>query len=504
MENEEITDNNSGHSGTGVGTPSIDGIDGYQLNSKHSDDNSFTYGDDNGEMGEKNFGANAPKPRSTLETIAGVAGNVLEWYDFAVFGYFGDILGEVFFPPNQKGHSAMIESFAVFGGAFLMRPVGGMLLGYIGDTYGRKKALVISIFLMAFPTFAMGCLPPYSAVGPLAIVLLTIVRLLQGLSVGGQLVSSLVYTVEAQPKSQWGYYGSFVLAAANLGTLLGGIVGYVMRSTLTREQLLVWGWRIPFLSGIFVSIPGFYLRSHGEDEENDVPASTTTERENPIRVAFRRENLRALLSSSLVPMLWSGGFYLTFVWMAIYMEDLVDDAPIAGAFGINSAALFLSVCLTFPLAGILSDRIGRVRVMTIGGLGMGILSPIMVTFIGKGDPATAFFAQLIMGLALSFWGAPMCAWLAESFSPAARLTSVAIGYNVAQAIVGGSSPAVATLMVDKIGKDSPGYLLSIYAFLALIGLRCVAPKSEVERDTGREDMNSLVPEITNVTNGELI
>mmetsp|Transcript_12973 Transcript_12973/g.35912 ORF Transcript_12973/g.35912 Transcript_12973/m.35912 type:complete len:310 (+) Transcript_12973:109-1038(+) len=183
-----------------------------------------------------------------LTTLAGVAGNVLEWYDFAVFGFFGDVIGEVFFPP-QAGHSQMVESFAVFGVAFLMRPLGGLVMGYIGDVYGRKKALVLSIFLMAFPTFAMGCLPSYQQVGPIAIGLLLITRMLQGLSVGGQLMSSLVFTLEGHDPSVWGLFGSFVMAAANFGTLLGNLAAFVMRGSLTDAQLASWGWRIPFLSG---------------------------------------------------------------------------------------------------------------------------------------------------------------------------------------------------------------------------------------------------------------
>jgi len=131
-------------------------------------------------------------------------------YDFAVFGYFSDVLGEVFFPPNQAGNAATIESFVVFGGAFFMRPLGGILMGYIGDRWGSRKALTLSMFLMAFPTFLMGCLPGYSSVGPLSIVLLTLVRLMQGLSVGGQLMSSLVFTLERHPQSKWGLYGSYV------------------------------------------------------------------------------------------------------------------------------------------------------------------------------------------------------------------------------------------------------------------------------------------------------
>lgn len=363
-----------------------------------------------------------------MQTIAGVAGNVLEWYDFAVFGYFSDVLGQVFFPP-QEGHAAMIESFAVFGLAFLCRPIGGMMMGYIGDIYGRKRALELSIFLMAFPTFAMGCLPSYEVVGSWSVVFLTLVRMLQGLSVGGQLVSSLVYTCENNDRSQWGLYGSYVMAAANFGTLLGGLVSYAMRANLSEEKLRRWGWRLPFLSGILVSVCGFYLRYGSDDDDEEeweeevddnhggenchshhgISSSSgggdTMLGENPIRAAFRKGNRRALAASALVPMLWSAGFYITFVWMATFMGILVDP-PVPGAFGVNSGSLFLSVCLLFPMAGMLSDVFGRYRVMLIGGVSMGVLSPWMVMIISHGNAAASFFAQSTMGIALSLWGAP--------------------------------------------------------------------------------------------------
>lgn len=347
----------------------------------------------------------AKRPRKLLQTIAGVAGNILEWYDFAVFGYFSDVLGKVFFPPNQVGHTAIIESFAVFGLAFLCRPIGGLILGYVGDTYGRKHALETSIFLMAFPTFAMGCLPSYERVGVWAIVFLTIVRMLQGMSVGGQLVSSLVYTIENNPMEHWGLYGSYVLAAANFGTLLGGLMSFIMRRLLTEEELYDWGWRVPFLSGIVVSVCGLYLK-YGCDDDDDISHHVDgSPRVNPIKEAFGKANRRGLLSATLVPMLWSSGFYLTFVWMATFMNVLIEK-PVPNAFGVNSAALFISVCILFPFAGILSDRIGRRRVMFIGGISLGILSPLMIIVISRGNAVISFFCQSLMGISLSMWGAP--------------------------------------------------------------------------------------------------
>ena len=143
-----------------------------------------------------------------------------------------------------------------------MRPIGGMIIGYMGDKYGRKYALVLSLFLMAVPTFVMGCLPSYDQVGVLSTVLLVICRLLQGMSVGGQLPASLIYTVETRPKEKWGLYGSLVMMAANIGTLLGNLVGATLRSVLTEEQLVSWGWRIPFLSGVLIAFVAWYLQLH--------------------------------------------------------------------------------------------------------------------------------------------------------------------------------------------------------------------------------------------------
>lgn len=262
------------------------------------------------------------------------------------------------------------------------------------------------------------------------------------------------------------------MAAANLGTLLGGLVATLIRASLSDEDLRSWGWRIPFLCGIFVSVCGIYLRKHGNEEEEH---PTNSQEVNPTRLAFSRSNLRPLLASAMVPLLWSCGFYLSFVWMAVYMSDLIDP-PVPYSFAVNSASLGLGCCLTFPLVGWLSDKVGRRCVMAIGGVAMGVFSPLMIIFIGRGQAAIAFVAQLVLGCLLAMWGAPMMAWLAESFEPAVRLTSISIGYNIAQALGGGLAPAVATYMFDQLGPTSPGYYISLFAFISLVGLLCVAPK----------------------------
>ena len=367
---------------------------------------------------------------------------------------------------------------------------------------------------MAAATTLMGLLPTYKQIGGGAILLLLMVRMLQGLSVGGQLMSSLVFTLEGHPQRLWGLYGSCVMAAGNFGTFLGGCVAYGLRSSLTMDQLLTWGWRIPFLSGILISFCGIYLRYFCKDDEilpgHHAPAPLPTtdvdddcqtfensrggtrsqfhidrpithtqqSAPNPLRIAFLQENRRSLLACMLVPMLWSGGFYLSFVWMAIYMQDLIVP-PVPAAFGVNSCSLLL-LCLWFPVAGIMSDFFGRKRIMTIGGITFGVLGPIMILNIGHsggGDSLwVAFFSQIALSIPLALWGAPMCAWLVEAFEPQARLTSVSIGYNVAQALAGGMSPFLATLLVDEIGIGAPGIILLVLATLSMTGLWYAAPK----------------------------
>ena len=387
---------------------------------------------------------------SSINTIVGVMGNVLEWYDFALFGFFSDVIAEVFFPPVPEGSSSsdqddanLMKSFVIFGSAFLMRPIGGLIIGYIGDKHGRKEALTKSLFLMAIPTTLMGCLPTYKQVGVLSTILLCLCRLIQGISVGGQLPASLVYTVEKRPKSQWGYYGSLPMVAANVGTLLGNVCGATMRSILTEQQLVTWGWRIPFFSGILIAVVSCYLRKYGTDVSDiNVPQAQQgqqqgqedsrihTKPHNPIKVAFRRENRLALLSTSITPMLWASGFYVSFVWIALYMEELMDP-PIQNAFWINSMSLLLGMTFVLPIAGHISDRIGsRIGMMTVSGILLTGLGPVCLIVISKGNPVTAFLSQLLLGLLLSFYGGPLCAWLVENFSPEVRMTSASIGYDI--------------------------------------------------------------------------
>ena len=367
-----------------------------------------------------------------------------------------------------------------------MRPIGGLIVGYTGDKHGRKRALARALLFMAVPTTVMGCLPTYSTVGWLAPLLLALCRLCQGISVGGQLPASLVYTVEPRPVEHWGFYGSLPMVAANTGSLLGNLCGAFLRQAMSEDDLREYGWRIPFLSGIIIAFVGLYLRFYGEEmhpNENVYDHNDSSRISSPIVAAFGSHNHRALFSSSLTPMLWAGGFYLSFVWMAIFMAELLDP-PVENAFWINAAALFLSMTFMLPVAGAISDRLGRTKTMSVAATGLILGGPILVVIIAQAKPFWVFLAQVALGLLLSFFGAPMCAWLVEHYPADVRLTSASWGYDIAHAIGGGLSPLVATALNKRVGEKAPGLLYPLLGLMSVLGLFLMrGRKASKESDT---------------------
>jgi MHS family proline/betaine transporter-like MFS transporter len=201
---------------------------------------------------------------------------------------------------------------------------------------------------------------------------------------------------------------------------------------MTDDQLKSFGWRIPFLSGILIAFVACYLKSRGPEVHTNkgVYDHQDSEITNPIRVAVRKENRLALLSSTLTPLLWAAGFYVSFVWMAVYMAELLDP-PIKGAFWINGSAMALGMTWVLPVAGAISDRVGRSRIMAVAGVILTALGPVLLMMVSKGNGLLAFFSQLVIGIILSFFGGPLCAWIVESFSAEVRLTSASMGYDFA-------------------------------------------------------------------------
>jgi len=268
-----------------------------------------------------------------------------------------------------------------------------------------------------------------------------------------------------------------------------GTQKFGMRHYFTPKQLSDGLWRIPFLCGVFVGLSGFYLKHHVKDHKeitepaelgkvvDDAPSNIDEQQRQPtpLELALSKSNLITLVSVTAAVFLWSGGFYILFVWLVIG-ETLLEH-PVQNAFAINAISLFVTMVLLFPFAGWLSDRCGRKSIMTLGACGIALFSPLAMKLIGTGDSSKALMAQSSLGIFLSLYGAPLCAFLVENFPRESRLTSVAIGYNTSMAVAGGLSPSLATWLMREYGPSGPGYLLSAFALISLCGLH-LTPKHD--------------------------
>lgn len=376
--------------------------------------------------------------------IPGVVGNILEWYDFSLYGYFATIIAQLFFPTTNKLVS-ILATFGVFAIGFLMRPLGAIIFGYYGDKVGRKKTLSIAIILMAIPTTLIGLLPTYADWGIMASILLLICRLLQGLAVGGEFCGSIVYLLEHAPQNRRGMYGGLSMFSAFAGLLLGSGVAALI-SLLPPDELNVWGWRIPFLMGILLGFIGLFLRWRMPETPNFIDAQKSQKLvKNPITQAFKTALLPMLLSVGLV-FLPAMSFYLLFVYLSSYMTTYLHIALHTALF-INTISM-LGIIIIIPWVGLLSDKIGRKPLLFIGALGFIVFSYPLFLLLQHANFFSILFVQISFAVLLCLVYASIPAVLVEMFDTHFRYSAMAFPYNLANAIFGGTAPLFATYLIS--------------------------------------------------------
>ncbi len=273
----------------------------------------------------------APSTSVSRVVAAGVIGNVLEWYDFAIYGYFATSIGRQFFP-HEDAVAQLLSAFGIFALGYMMRPVGGVLVGHIGDRYGRRAALTFSVAAMAIPTFLIGLLPGYAAIGLAAPIALTVLRMVQGLSVGGEYTSSMVFLVEHAPDERRGLLGALTSCGATGGILLGSAVGAGFAAAMSNEALEAWGWRIPFLLGLVIGIAGYFLRRHVQE------VTPAKKRERAPLMETLRDHWRVVLSLATLSVFNAVPFYVSFVYLVSWLQTADGIAP-ARALEINSISM---------------------------------------------------------------------------------------------------------------------------------------------------------------------
>jgi MHS family proline/betaine transporter-like MFS transporter len=411
----------------------------------------------------------------TRTVVAGAVGNVLEWYDFGLFGYFAPILARQFLPAEDK-LASLLGTFSVFATGFLMRPFGGLLFGYVGDRLGRKRALELSVLLMAGSTTLLGFLPTHASIGVAAPLLLTLIRMLQGLSVGGEYIGSMSFLAEHAPANRRAFMGSWSSFSVVLGSLLGSGIAALSTGLLSEAQLAAWGWRWPFFAGLLIGLVGFWLRLGVQESPSFLKIQKTGElARNPIAEAARND--RGAIATTLgLTALMSVGFYLPFVWLPTWLAHINrPHLPESQALTANTIALLVLLPL-IPLMALVSDRIGRKPMFLGGALGYAVLSYPAFLRMSDGTLTSALQGGLTFALFSSLFAGCMAATMVELFPTRTRYSGIAIGYNLGQAVLGGTAPFVATALIHQTGNDlAPAFYLIGSAVIA--GLACLSIKT---------------------------
>ena len=388
-------------------------------------------------------------------------GNILEWYDFAIYGYFASAIGLAFFPKSDPT-AQLLMAFSIFAVGYLMRPIGAIIFGHVGDKYGKKVALNLSVAAMAIPTFFVSILPDYNVWGVWAAYTLVLLRMIQGLSVGGEFTTSIIYLVSHAPKNRQSLMGATITCGAIGGILLGSFTGDLMNHLMSEETINAWGWRVPFLFGLVIGIVGLFLRRHLVDE---VPAPTL---KPPVLVVFQN-HLPLLFNISGLVFLNAVGFYLIFVYLVTWFEVAEKFTP-SLALNINSISMVILIGVVL-LSGYFTDKVGKKLMLQITSMLMLLFVVPFFYLMNHHDVNLAFFGQLGLTIILGSYLAPLNAFMVLSIPEAVRCTTIGLGYNLTLGLAGGLTPLAATWVFEKTGNPiSPSYLIVVASIITIFAL----------------------------------
>lgn len=412
----------------------------------------------------------ATRPQSALRTaLAGLIGNVLEWFDFAVYGYFATVIGSQFFPQSSRTAQQLL-AFAVFALGFVARPFGSIVLGMVGDRIGRRALLTLSIALMGGATLGLGLLPTYAQAGVLAPLLLVTMRVLQGISLGGEFTGSMVYTTEKASPLMRGIVSSSTAAGTTIGFILGSGAAWAVNAALVPDQVAAWGWRIPFIGSVLFCIAGWFLRRGIAETAEGLKAKSIRPKLIPSLVA----DWMPIVQTFGIVGMTNAAYYLTFTYIVERRKSL---AGLDGqAFQLANTLTLIVVLFAKPLGGWLSDLFGRRRLMLgLTVATMGLIYPAFHMML-YGTPQQFTLGQVMMAIPLGMSLGLQGAMVVEIFPLRTRVTSMSFAYSITLALAGGSAPLVSTWLIETLGQPlAPAYYIMLYG---AIGLALMLPMRE--------------------------
>jgi MFS family permease len=420
----------------------------------------------------------ASMSRNDIKTLMLASlGGALEYYDFIVAVFFTKLLASVFFPPHTPEWLAQLEVFCIFAAGYLVRPIGGIFFAHFGDRIGRKRMFALSLFLMAAPTLLIGLLPSYALIGMAAPLLFLLCRILQGLSVGGEVPGAWIFCAEHVRRDRIGLACGLLMSGLCIGILLGALSAKFLMGNVDAESLKSWGWRIPFIAGGVFGLISVYLRRYLQ--ETPVFEALRAKREADARMPLSvvlAQHKKAVLFGLLATWVFSGVFVLYFLYTPTLLQTQFHFAP-KDVFTNNSWSIF-GLIVGSTVAGWAADKIGGGRAYAIGCAGMLVVS--VAFYMALGSNANVVWPLYILGgfLIGTITLGPYI--IVKSFPAEVRFTGFALSYNVAYAVFGGTAPAIASYLVGRQGITmAPAWYIGALCVMGLIiGLTWNAPKHD--------------------------
>lgn len=399
--------------------------------------------------------------------LGGTIGNLSEWYNFLLYGYLATVISDEFFPAKSPLVSITL-TFTVFAISFLARPVGGIIFGWIGDTYGRQRSLFISLFMMLIPTVLIGCLPTYKTIGIASPILLCVFRVFQGLSAGGQHTGSAVYIAEHAPPRRRTLWVTTIPTSAALGVLFSSALSFIIVSIFTPEQLVAWGWRVGYLIGTILCIISIVLRIGLPETPDFEQTHESKAHPKPVLSFFSDPAmLKKLLLTLILSGSWGVFYQILFIWMPTYLNRFQhwnNDVTLR----INSIYLFIFAFLILA-GGYLADRINRNILLVISSMAMLILAHPLFNMLSSGDIHKIQIAMFIFTIIFGLFLPVAFISMLEMFDTQCRYTGFSLGFNTGLAIFGGTCPLVSTWLIEVTGNvTAPAFYLMIAAASSLV------------------------------------
>lgn len=423
--------------------------------------------------------AGAPQAQPALRRLilAATIGNVLEWFDFVVYGFFAVTIAEVFFPTGN-GTISLLVTFGAFGLAYFVRPLGAIVVGGYTDRAGRKAGLMLSILLMTIGTALMAMTPGYATIGIAAPILITLARLLQGFSVGGEFGSSVSFLSE-HAGARRGFSASWQFATGGMITVLASLFGVLLTTSLTHDQLVSWGWRVPYFFGMLIGPAGLYIRAKIAETPDFLAAEKPETM--PIADLLRRQPASVLLGLG-ISIISNASFYILAYIPTYGVKTL--HLPASTAF---TATLVggLILAIGCPLAGYCSDKMARRPALMVVTCWLFLLTPYPAFYLMATWPSltTCIIAVAWLQLVKAGYSGVLPSLMSDQFPVETRAIGVALGYSISVSVFGGLAPLVATWLIAATGDAlSPSYYLifcALLSLLALLGIQLRTRRGEV-------------------------